>query len=198
MTSSARQSILSLAQYEPEGVYLTLPLLTETRILQFFGAFPAYHAQFTYNNVPLKGHPGLDLAAAPGADIVAADAGRVMEIGNEVDGFGRYLKIEHRWGESFYAALGEILVESGQLVVRGQILARTAFVRKHAFPPHLHFAIRIRPYNRFDGWGGFCDPLPYLVIEERTLFDYETDAEEDSISPELPTLRVEQAGVRRP
>jgi len=181
-------------QYEPEGIYLFPPLEGDCLLLQGWGENPAYHARFTYNGIALKGHPGLDMAAARGAPVMAADAGKVTEISMEAGGFGRYIKTEHRWGESIYAHLGTILVEAGQVVARGQTLARLE-TSKQRYWPHLHFAIRINPFNRFDGWGGFSDPLPFLYVSEVTKPE-ENDPEEGS-SDLLPPMLVERPGVRR-
>ena len=63
-------------QTEPEGIHLTLPLDAETaQLVQGWGDHANYHAQFTYNGVPLKGHPGVDLLTPPGAAILATDQG---------------------------------------------------------------------------------------------------------------------------
>ena len=32
----------------------------------------------------------------------------------------------------------------------------------NATGPHLHFGLRMAPFNRHDGWGGYSDPAPYL------------------------------------
>lgn len=187
------------AQTEPEGIHLTLPLDVETvQVLQGWGENAAYHAHFTYNGVPMKGHPGVDLLASPGAVILATDHGRVIEISNEPGGLGRYIKLEHRWGESFYAQVGEILVETGQVVERGRHIARTELLSR-AYPVHLHFAIRIHPYNRFDGWGGFSDPTPFLYVAE--LLPVAGNDEPDAAAqPEasLPPMVVETKHLRRP
>jgi murein DD-endopeptidase MepM/ murein hydrolase activator NlpD len=201
MSMSTRpQRYIQLAiLYEPEGIFLTFPIeMPETIVLQGWGDNPAYHAQFTYNGIRLKGHPGIDLAASPGAPILAADQGRVIEISRDAGGLGRYIKIEHRWGESLYAQLGTILVESGQSVKSGQAIAHADAVQ-HAFPIHLHFAIRIHPYNRFDGWGGFIDPTPYLYVTDLMRASPEGDAETPSELPyTLPLMSAEKSGVRRP
>lgn len=186
-------------QTEPEGIHLTLPLDTETaQVLQGWGDNAAYHAQFTYNGVPLKGHPGVDLLTTPGAAILASDRGRVIEISNEPGGLGRYVKLDHRWGESLYAQVGDILVETGQVIERGQILARAELIRRR-FPVHLHFAIRLHPYNRFDGWGGFSDPTPFLYVTEllppNEIAELDT---EPQVSTTLPSMVVETKGLRRP
>ncbi len=110
--------------FGPEGIYLSSPLEGDCRIVQGWGENPEFHARFSYNGVRLKGHIGIDLAASPGANVLAADAGRVTELSIELGGFGRYIKLEHRWGESLYAQLGDILVDAGQTVTRGSVLAR--------------------------------------------------------------------------
>lgn len=182
-------------QFEPEGIYLFPPLEGECLLLLGWGDQPAYHAQFTYNGIALKGHTGLDIAARPGAQVVAADAGKVTEISIELGGFGRYIKLEHRWGESIYAHLGEILVETGQVVARAQPIAHIE-TGKRVYAPRLHFAIRITPYNRFDGWGGFTDPLPYLYNGE--IVKPEEIEPDDPNPAQLPPILVERPGMRRP
>lgn len=199
MSARILRYIQFAGQTEPEGIHLTPPLDVEAvQVLQGWGDNATYHAQFTYNGVPLKGHPGLDLLATPSADIQATDHGRVIEISNEPGGLGRYIKLDHRWGESLYAQVGEILVETGQVVTRGQSIARTEIVRR-AYPIHLHFAIRIHPYNRFDGWGGFSDPTPFLYIVE-LLPSVDADDLDAEAQPAtlLPPMVVESKNLRRP
>jgi murein DD-endopeptidase MepM/ murein hydrolase activator NlpD len=192
-------------QFEPEGIYLALPLDGDPLLLQGWGEYPEFYALYTYNGVRLKGHNGIDLGAPAGTAVLAADAGRVIEISVEPGGFGRYIKLEHAWGESFYAGIATPAVETGQAVSRGYRLARIEGPRSagrevtRRFPPHLHFAIRIAPYNRFDGWGGFSDPLPYLYAPR-----LETTALDPHLEPGtadadlLPPVLVEKPNVRRP
>ncbi len=193
MSLSSQFRFSNTASYEPEGIYLQPPLEGACTILQGWGEHPEHHRSFRYNGVQLKGHPGLDLAAKPGANVVAVDEGRVTEIGVEPGGFGRYLKIEHRWGESLYALLGEIEVDAGQRVERGAVVARTDLLRRR-WRPHLHFAIRITPFNRFDGWGGFSDPLPFLYAAEIGSVDQD-DGQDETV---LPLMVDERTGARRP
>jgi len=184
-------------QHEPEGIFLSYPVDTaEAIVLQGWGAHPAYYNMFTYNGVRLHGHPGLDLAAPPGAAILATDQGRVSEIGRDAFGLGLYIKIEHRWGESLYAQLGQALVESGRHVKRGEQIA-TAPLPPQESVIHLHFAIRIFPYNRFDGWGGFSDPTAYLYVSELTQLPLQEDGATDSSAPGFAPMSVEKQGARR-
>ena len=130
----------------------------------------------------------------PGVALYAVDDGRVMEISNEVGGFERYIKVEHRWGESFYAHVGEILVEAGQRTKRNVCIAYSG-INRHGVEPHLHFAIRTDPYNRLDGWGGFSDPLPYLNPDNILLPDDEESAMRSVI---LHPMAEETPSMRRP
>ncbi len=190
--------------YEPEGIYLSAPVEGECAALQFWSDNPEHYGQFHYNGVPLKGHNGIDFGVTPGTYVLAVDPGRVTEIGEEPGGIGRYIKIEHRWGESFYAHIDTILMDSGQLVKRGTRIAIVGETETGAYanrdePPrqtYLHFGIRIKPFNRFDGWGGFVDPLPYLNPAQ-LVFPAEGNPEIGSSF--LPHAMVhEYATMRRP
>lgn len=180
--------------YEPEGIYLSTPFDGACPVLQFWGQYPDHYAQFKYNGVPLKGHIGIDFGLEVGSYLFAVDNGRVMEISYEGGSFERYIKLEHRWGESIYGYVGEIGVEAGQLVKRNESIARVGPSR-HALPPHLHFGIRITPYNRFDGWGGFSDPLPFMNPSNIVLTEHDEDAGA-SCGPH--PMAVERPGMRRP
>jgi murein DD-endopeptidase MepM/ murein hydrolase activator NlpD len=198
MSSSQSHQFVASSQFEPEGIFLSLPLQGSTRILQGWGEHPDYYGGYTYNGVQLKGHIGIDLEAAAGAWVMAADTGRVVEISVEPHGFGQYIKLEHTWGESLYAHITAPAVDSGQSVTRGQSLARVEPSRRR-YPSHLHFAIRVTPYNRFDGWGGFSDPLAFLYLPE-PLSSAEI-AELNGLpaqTGELPPMLVERPGMRRP
>jgi len=195
MTFKFMTQPLASGLYEPEGIYLYTPFAGRCPIVQFWGTDADYYGQFKYNGVALKGHIGLDFAMPRGTSLYAVDQGRVIESSYEVHGFGRYLKLEHPWGESLYAHLDEISVDAGQIVARGAWLGSSGD-GNGTVQPHLHFGIRIKPYNRFDGWGGFIDPLPYLSSTD-LLFPTEEDLEsaEPFISPSMPLERV---GMRRP
>ncbi len=189
--------------YEPEGIYLSAPAEGECIAIQFWAENAEYYSQFPYNGVPLKGHNGIDFLIPFGTYVVAVDTGRVTEIGEEQGGVGRYLKVEHRWGESFYAHLDTILLDSGQQVKRGTRLALIGdneigalMAARAPRQSYLHFGIRIKPFNRFDGWGGFVDPLPYLNPAQ-LVFPTEDDPELGLAFTPHPMVR-EYPKMRRP
>lgn len=156
---------LKQGRYEPEGIYLSHPLRDKSYVVQPWGDNEQHYGTYSYNGVQLKGHNGVDFGVERPTGVLAVDDGRVMEIGLEQGGYNKYIKVEHAWGESFYAHLDAIVVDAGQLVKRNLQLAQTALTTGSTLVgpfAYLHFAIRTRPYNRFDGWGGFVDPIPYL------------------------------------
>ncbi len=203
--------------FEPEGVYLAQPIEGDLVVLQHWGANARHYAQWNYNGVPLKGHTGIDLRAEANSVILAVDAGRIVEIAQEKGGYERYIKLEHRWGESFYAYLGDVLVETGQSIHRGEAIAHTpadapiikpykagvnatalASAPKSSAPSvtWFHFGVRIVPFNRYDGYGGFSDPIPFLPDGSVAL---PSDLGDDLRAGHQPhPMAEDRPGLRRP
>lgn len=142
------------------GEYLPLPFAGNFGISQLWGENRAYYSQYTYDGVPLRGHNGIDFLTPPGTPVLAVAPGLVIMVGVEPQGFGLYVLLEHEWGQSIYAHLERADVSLGQSVARGQQIGLSGNSGRST-GPHLHFAIRINPYDRADGWGGYSDPLPY-------------------------------------
>lgn len=85
---------------------------------------------------------GINIAAAHGDIVRAAENGIVAYSGNELRGYGNLLLVRHADGwVSAYAHNGELLVKRGQVVKRGQPIARVG--RSGAVAqPQLHFELR--------------------------------------------------------
>ncbi|WP_417517293.1 peptidoglycan DD-metalloendopeptidase family protein [Minwuia sp.] len=94
---------------------------------------------------PKKGglhNDGVNILAAAGAPVLAADGGTVVYVGNEVRGFGNLVLIRHASGlTTAYAHLDEMLVEKGQSVDRGTRIA-TVGRSGGVDVAQLHFEIR--------------------------------------------------------
>jgi murein DD-endopeptidase MepM/ murein hydrolase activator NlpD len=187
---------LQQGRYEPEGIYLALPLEGSCHVAQTWGENSEFYSAYSYQTVGLKGHNGIDFWAKAGTAVLAVDKGRVIGMGNEPDGWGRYLKVEHSWGESFYAHVGTIHVDTGQVVERQTKLA-TVSIAEAGIDSYVHFGILINPYNRFDGWGGFVDPMPFLD-STRLFFPNTTDLAEAQSHFSPHPMAKDQSQIRRP
>jgi murein DD-endopeptidase MepM/ murein hydrolase activator NlpD len=144
-----------------KGLFLATPFSGQFVITQLWGENSAVYSQYTYDGVPLVGHNGIDFGLPQGTAVVATEAGEVVQTGYEPAGFGNFILLAHPWGQSIYAHLNSISVKMGQHVGRSQTIAISGSTGSSS-GPHLHFAIRIHPFTRTDGWGGFSDPLPYM------------------------------------
>lgn len=189
------QEPVSTGLYEPEGIYLEVPFSQNVDLVQHWGGNPDFYAQYRYFGTTLKGYIGLGFEISPGAPVLSVDRGRISEISVEKGGFELYVKLEHRWGESLYCFVRKISVEAGQYVDRGVALAKTGG-SPEPFVGRFHLGIRIHPYNRYDGWGGFSDPLPFLNPEFIRNQTFVTEPD-DTLYPPLP-MATETATVRRP
>ncbi len=106
---------------------------------------------------PLTGQPsehrGVDVAAREGTLVLAAADGVVRRAG-EQGGYGQAVVLDHGEGWStLYGHASELLVGPGEVVRRGQPIARVGHTGV-ATGPHLHFEVRIDGEKK--------DPLQYL------------------------------------
>jgi lipoprotein NlpD len=87
-------------------------------------------------------HDGIDIDAASGTPIRAADSGKVIYSGDEIKGYGNIVIIKH--GPTLttvYAHNAANLVREGNAVKKGQVIARVGRTGR-ATGSHLHFEIR--------------------------------------------------------
>lgn len=150
---------------------LIYPLKREKYITQHYGENPEIYSKYKIGGVALKGHEGIDLRAEMGTEVLACDEGFCQEVLDQgKTGYGKYIKIIHSWGESVYAHLQEFKIRQGDNVKQNQIIALSNNTG-NSTGAHLHFGIRINPYKRDDGWGGYSDPEPYLFGETSNELD---------------------------
>lgn len=98
---------------------------------------------------------GINIAAPLGASVRATDSGVVVYAGNELRGFGNLLLVRHAEGwVSAYAHNDQLLVNRGEQVKRGQVIAKVGSTGS-VTEPQLHFELR-QGVNA-------VDPLRYLV-----------------------------------
>lgn len=98
-------------------------------------------------------HKGIDIGAAYGADIVAADGGRVL-VAAYSNSAGNYVILDHGGGLcTVYMHASSLLVSAGKTVSRGQVIAKvgsTGFSTGN----HLHFGVTVN--------GTYVSPWGYV------------------------------------
>ncbi|MBT7610898.1 MAG: M23 family metallopeptidase [Bacteriovoracaceae bacterium] len=88
-----------------------------------------------------RAHTGIDIPAKYGEDIIAAENG-VVSFSGSMSGYGKIIVVKHGGNfSSVYAHNNENLVEKGQRIYRGQLIAKIGHSGK-ATGDHLHFEIR--------------------------------------------------------
>jgi len=107
---------------------------------------------FGWRQHPLTGdrrfHSGVDLAAAAGTPVLAADSGQV-EIADWVGGYGITVVLNHNSAQqTLYGHMSELFVRPGQWVERGTVIGRVGSTG-NSTGPHLHFETRQLTPN---GW----------------------------------------------
>lgn len=103
-----------------------------------------------------RNHYGVDLKAAIGDTVYAAESGMVrISKANSTTGYGTYIVLRHSGCiETVYGHLSKLLVERNEMVMQGQPIALSGNTGRST-GPHLHFEIRfmgitINPQDIFD------------------------------------------------
>jgi murein DD-endopeptidase MepM/ murein hydrolase activator NlpD len=87
-------------------------------------------------------HAGVDISAPSGTDVLASRDGTVVYSGSRFHGYGNVVMVDH--GDGFltvYAHNSKNLVQMGERVMRGQVIARVG-ATGNATGSHCHFEIR--------------------------------------------------------
>ncbi|MBK7593598.1 MAG: M23 family metallopeptidase [Betaproteobacteria bacterium] len=105
-----------------------------------------HSSNFGYRIDPFTGtqsfHEGIDFPAETGTPIFAAASGKVVEAGFHPQ-YGKVIEIDHGNGLlSRYAHASQVLVQDGELVVRGQRIGAVGSTGRST-GPHLHFEVRL-------------------------------------------------------
>lgn len=104
-------------------------------------------------------HKGIDISGKHGSDIVAMADGLVIFSGRKT-GYGKIVEIRHPDGlETRYAHNSKNLVNEGDLVTKGQVIAKLGSTGRST-GPHVHFEVR--------RGGEALDPMRFLDLSERS------------------------------
>ena len=125
---------------EVEG-FETFKPTNNARVVGLFGDY----RKFSFNRVDAgeSYHLGIDLAGLKNMPVIASNDG-VVVLNEEMGIHGNAIIIEHGFGvASLYAHLSESFVKEGEIVKKGDIIAKTG-ASGLAFGDHLHFSILIQ------------------------------------------------------
>jgi hypothetical protein len=103
----------------------------------------------------VRPHEGIDLTARRGTNIYATADGEVLQAGYRAGGFGKKVLIDHGHGyRTVYGHCEEVLVEPGQQVKRGEVIAKVGSTGLSK-SPHLHYEVHVN--------GRPVDPINYYA-----------------------------------
>ena len=101
------------------------------------------------------GHPGIDITAPLGSKIIPLKKGKVVTIGTESYGYGRFVEVDHGDNlRTLYAHMGKIQVEEGEEVDVDRALGEVGITGRTT-GPHLHLEIYFN--------GNKVNPRDYLL-----------------------------------
>ncbi len=119
---------------------------------------------FENREAPTEGastdHEAIDIAVVTGSNVLASADG-VVEFagGNPTKGYGYYIIIDHQNGfKTKYAHNSQLLVKTGDIVTRGQVIAKSGSTGTST-GPHLHFEIILN--------GEKVNPLDYVSMSNK-------------------------------
>ncbi len=118
------------------GGELCWPSASSTRVTSPFG----------YRIHPIlkvrKLHTGIDIGAASGTNVLAANSGTVIKAAWN-NSYGNVIMIDHGGGiVTLYAHNSKLLVSTGDTVTRGQVIALVGSTGDST-GPHIHFEVRV-------------------------------------------------------
>ena len=137
----------------------------------------AFTSGYGVRSDPFRGgaamHAGIDLAGPYGTPIYATADGTIRRSGWNSGGYGNLIEVDHGRGiETRYGHLSAILVQPGQQVKRGQLIARMGSTGRST-GSHLHYEVRIdgRPVNPIP----FMKSTDYLVAMQKNAGSHSMD-----------------------
>ena len=124
-------------------------------------------------------HEGVDIVSVDAQGrptaVLAAQRGTVTKVGWAAQGYGKYVRIKHEWGDdtffTWYGHLSEIIVEEGQFVLAGQKLG-VAGTTGNSTGIHLHLTLQHIGHG-LDNYvvADVVDPTSYFKIDAAPTFD---------------------------
>ena len=103
-------------------------------------------------------HSGIDFRTTTGTAVYATGSGKVVSAGRN-GGYGKMVEIDHGNGlTTRYAHLSKVLVEAGQVVTSGSLIAKSGSTGRST-GPHLHYEVRKN--------GHAINPIRFLKVAKQ-------------------------------
>ncbi len=152
----------------------------------------------------LQKHEGLDLAATDAngtpVAVLAAQRGVVDRVEQSARGYGKYVRIVHRWHDAtyvtWYAHLSQTLAHEGDYVNAGDQIGIAGSTGYTTGLPHLHLTLQ-----KLDGGlSGYVlddvvDPEPYFILDAPPVLAEATFVEDITVADGM-TMRPNQTFVK--
>ena len=155
MTKSVDDNFREIAKLVDSAGFIPPPMSLPMKNVSFAQVGASVGMKMNpFYQVPLM-HEGLDIIATPGELVYASASGVVSDVTRARKGLGNVVTIKHKGGYATrYAHLGNIYVEQGMTVRRGQKIGDVGSVGNSSYAPHLHYVVRKDTL--------FLDPVHYF------------------------------------
>jgi len=101
-----------------------------------------------------KQHEGVDIAGRFGTPVVASADGEVAKVTWDRGGYGHFVLLDHGGTvETLYGHLAQVIVEPGDAVRRGDVIAYMGSTGRST-GPHVHYEVRVAGVHR--------NPMDYM------------------------------------
>jgi len=174
------------------NIAIRLPFDGDYPVTQLFGENPDIYSQFGK-----PGHNGVDFGLPTGTPVLAAADGKVTRLGNDPNGYGRYIVLQHDGFQTLYGHLQEVKVSVTEPIHEGDTIGlsnNTGF----STGPHLHFELRIPGFPGAYS-AGEVDPLQFLrAIEAPAPADteYQGDNNQSTLEQSKGVVLVNKLNIR--
>jgi len=162
MQSSSFDDVIDLASAKEEWM-AARPAIQPVSIKDLIRFGSSFGTRYHPILKVVRPHEGIDLTARLGTPIYATADGTVVQAGYREGGFGKKVLIDHGFGfRTLYGHCNEVLVEPGQKVSRGEVIARVGSTGLSK-SPHLHYEVHVngRPVNPINYYATDLSPGEY-------------------------------------
>ena len=155
VSASVEETFMEIAKIVDSAGFIAPPMSMPMKNISFAQVGASVGIKMNpFYKMPVM-HDGLDIISSPGELVYAASNGVVSDVTHSRKGLGNVVTIKHKGGYyTRYAHLGDIYVDLGMTVRRGQRVGAVGVANNNSYAPHLHYMVRkdsvaLNPVNFF-------------------------------------------------